>query len=77
LHLQKKLEIEQKILSANDPDLVVSYNDIAAVYHHMGDYSKSLSFWKRAVTVGACSLPENDPLLLTLRKNIELLRKKL
>jgi len=77
LHLQKKLEIEQKILSANDPGLVHTYNDIAVVYHHMGDYSEALSFWKRAVTVGECSLPENDPILLTYRKNIEILRKKL
>jgi len=43
----------------------------------MGDYSKILPFYERAVDMGQNSLPSNNPLLEKLLKNLETLKKKI
>jgi hypothetical protein len=74
---EKALEIWQKTLPANHPDLATSYNNIGLVYDNMGEYSKALSYYERALTIRQRSLPPNHPHIQTVRKSIEIVKKKL
>ena len=69
---KRALEIEEKSLPANHPDLATSYNNIGWVYYNMGEYSKALSFYERALEIRQKSLPANHPLLATSYNNIGL-----
>ncbi len=44
-YYEKSLEIREKTLPANHPDLASSYNNIGLVYKNMGEYSKALSYY--------------------------------
>jgi tetratricopeptide (TPR) repeat protein len=76
-YYEKALEIRQKTLSPNHSDLASSYNNIGTVYYNMGDYSKALSFLERALDIKQRSLPANHPSLQSVRKSIEIVKKKL
>jgi tetratricopeptide (TPR) repeat protein len=76
-YYEKALEIRQKTLPPNHPDLASSYNNIGSVYYNMGEYSKALSFFERAFDLQQRSLPANHPNLQTVRKWIEIVKKKL
>ncbi|CAF4728183.1 unnamed protein product, partial [Rotaria socialis] len=43
---EKSLEISQKTLSPDDPELATSYNNIGGVYDNMGEYSKALEYYE-------------------------------
>jgi tetratricopeptide (TPR) repeat protein len=74
---EKALEIEQKSLPPNHPDLATSYDSIGLVYYTMGDYSKAILFFERAVDIGQRSLPANHPNLQKWKKNLETVKNKL
>jgi tetratricopeptide (TPR) repeat protein len=69
-YYEKSLNIEQKTLPANHPDLATSYNNIGAVYNNMGDYSEALSYYEKALKIYQKSLPEDHPNLATSYNNI-------
>jgi len=72
---KKSLEILQKTLPENHPDLATSYNNIGGVYNKMGKYSKALSYYERALGIWQCSLPPNHPHIQDVRKSIEIVKK--
>ncbi len=43
----------------------------------MGEYSKALSYYERALDIGQHSLPANHPNLQIFRESIEIVKKKL
>jgi tetratricopeptide (TPR) repeat protein len=67
---EKALEIRQKTLPPNHPDLAQSYNNIGGVYDNMGEYSKALSFYEKALEIYQKTLPPNHPDLATSYNNI-------
>jgi tetratricopeptide (TPR) repeat protein len=67
---EKALEIEQKTLPANHPDLAESYNDIGLVYKNMGEYSKAYSYLEKALEIRQKTLPANHPDLAISYNNI-------
>jgi tetratricopeptide (TPR) repeat protein len=67
---EKALEIYQKTLPPNHPDLATSYNNIAMVYMNMGEYSKALSFFEKTHEIFEKTLPPNHPSLATSYNNI-------
>ena len=69
---EKALDIRQKTLPANHPDLATSYNNIGLVYKNMGEYSKALSFYEKALDIYQKTLPANHPSLATSYNNIGL-----
>jgi tetratricopeptide (TPR) repeat protein len=69
---EKSLEIYQKTLPPNHPDLATSYNKIGGVYEKMGEYSKALSFYEKSLEIRQKTLPPNHPLLATSYNNIGL-----
>jgi tetratricopeptide (TPR) repeat protein len=50
--------------------LATPYSNIGLVYYNMGEYSKALSFFKRAFDIQQRSLPANHPHLQSVRKSI-------
>ncbi|CAF0907974.1 unnamed protein product [Adineta steineri] len=50
-YYEKTLEIEQKILASNDPDLASSCSNIGNMYSKMKEYSKALSFYEKALGI--------------------------
>jgi hypothetical protein len=42
----------------------------------MGEYSKALSYLKRAVSILQCSLPASHPNIQRMQQNMKLLKKK-
>ncbi|CAF1580988.1 unnamed protein product, partial [Adineta steineri] len=48
-YYRQRLEIQEKTLSSNHPDLATSHSNIGLVYHQMGEYSKALSFYEKAL----------------------------
>jgi tetratricopeptide (TPR) repeat protein len=69
---EKSLEIEQKILPPDHPDLGGSYNNLGNVYVGMGEYSKALSFYEKAHEIAREILPADDPDLASSYNNIGL-----
>jgi tetratricopeptide (TPR) repeat protein len=70
-------EIWRKILPANHLHLAGSYHNIGGVYDNMGQYSKALSYLERALDIWQRSLPHNHPNLQMLKRNIEIVKRKL
>jgi tetratricopeptide (TPR) repeat protein len=76
-YYDKALEIKQKTLPANHPSLATTYNNIGSVYDNIGEYSKGLSYYERALDVLQCRVPPNHPHLKSVKKSIEIVKKKL
>ena len=55
-YYEKDLEISEKSLPPNHPDLAISYNNIGLVYDNMGEYSKALLLHEKAIG----NLPKNS-----------------
>ncbi|CAF4171589.1 unnamed protein product, partial [Adineta steineri] len=69
-YYEQGLEIDQKTLPSNHPDLAASYNNIGSVYDSMGQYSKAFSFYEKSVEIFQKTLPSNHPYLATSYGNI-------
>jgi len=67
---EKSLEIDQKTLPPNHPDLAYSYGEIGNVYSSMGEYAKALSSHEKALKIRQNSLPPNHPDLASSYNNI-------
>ncbi|CAF0790975.1 unnamed protein product [Adineta steineri] len=69
-YYEQGLEIQQKTLPSNHPDLATSYDNIGLVYGNMGEYSKALSSHEKALEIREKTLPANHPDLATSYNNI-------
>ncbi|CAF0915527.1 unnamed protein product [Adineta steineri] len=69
-YYEQGLEICQKTLPSNHPDLATSYNNIGSVYHNMGEHSKALSYYEKALEIEEKTLPSNHPSLAISYSNI-------
>jgi tetratricopeptide (TPR) repeat protein len=67
---EKSLEINEKILPPNHPNLASFYNNIGWVYQNIGDYPKALSSYEKALAIKQQSLPPNHPDLASSHNNI-------
>ncbi|CAF1218191.1 unnamed protein product [Adineta steineri] len=74
---EKALEIFQKTLPSNHPDLATSYNNIGWVYRNMKDYSKTLSYYERALNIWQCALPSTHPHIKNVKNSIEIVKKEI
>ncbi|CAF3820338.1 unnamed protein product [Rotaria sordida] len=67
---EKALDIYEKTLPPNHPDLAASYNNIGLVYDKMGEYSKTLSSYERSLEIRKIALPPNHSDLAASYLNI-------
>ncbi|CAF1233099.1 unnamed protein product [Adineta steineri] len=76
-YYEQALEIREKALPSNHPDLASSYNNIGGVYDNMGEYPKALSYYEKALEIFQKTLPSNHPSLATSYNNIGLVYDKM
>ncbi|CAF0716860.1 unnamed protein product [Adineta steineri] len=69
-YYEQALQIEQKTLPSNHPNLASSYNNIGSTYVNMGEYSKALLFFEKSLEIRQKTLPLNQPKLATSYNNI-------
>ncbi len=67
---EQALEIFQKTLPANHPDLAVSYSNIGEVYRNMSEFSKALAYCEKTLKIFQITLPANHPHLAASYSNI-------
>ncbi|CAF2180142.1 unnamed protein product [Rotaria magnacalcarata] len=60
LFYEKSLELCQRTVPEDHPDLTASYHCIALVYDSMGDYSKALEFYEKAHKIYEKAVPPNQ-----------------
>ena len=62
LECQKKaLEIREKVLDKNHPDLAALYNNLSGIYKDMGDIKKALEYQKKALEIRKKVFDKNHP----------------
>jgi tetratricopeptide (TPR) repeat protein len=69
-YYEQGLEIHQKTLPPNHPDLASCYSNIGLVYQRMGEYSKALSFYEKSLEIRQKTLLPNHPDFATSYNNI-------
>jgi tetratricopeptide (TPR) repeat protein len=69
---KKSINIYEKTLSSNHPDLATSYNNIGMLYHSIGEYSEALPYHEKALAIRQQSLTPNHSDLATSYNNIGL-----
>jgi tetratricopeptide (TPR) repeat protein len=74
---EKDLEISLKTLSPNNPELAISYNNIAGIYFKTREYTKALSYYEHANKILNSSQSPNPKYLRVVRNSIELVKTKL
>ncbi|UJR13621.1 hypothetical protein I4U23_000634 [Adineta vaga] len=74
-YYKKSLEVSQKALPSDHPDVAMSYNNIGLVYYNKGEYTKALSAHQKALAIRQKALPANHPDLAMSNNNI--VKKKL
>jgi tetratricopeptide (TPR) repeat protein len=74
---EKSLEIRQRTLPPNHPNLAISYNNIGMVYRSMGEYLKALSYYEKDLAISQQSLPSNHPDLAISYNNIGMVYDKM
>ncbi|CAF0778880.1 unnamed protein product [Adineta steineri] len=74
---EKAIEIRERTLPSNHPDLAASYHSIGSVYYNMKEYSKALSYCERALDIFQRALPPTHPHIKSVKKSIEIVKKKL
>ena len=67
---EKALEIRQKSISPDHPDLATAYTNLGLVYSDMCRYEESLSNYEKALEIGQKSLPPDHPDLGATYNNI-------
>jgi tetratricopeptide (TPR) repeat protein len=66
----KTLEIQEKCLLSNHPDLATTYSNIGLVHQDLGNYSTALLFYQNALQIREKSLPSNHSDLAITHNNI-------
>ena len=69
-YYMKVLEIREKVLPENHPDIATSYNNVGYVYGELGDHKKELEFKLKALAIQEKVLPENHPDIATSYNNV-------
>ncbi|CAF0874067.1 unnamed protein product [Adineta steineri] len=69
-YYEKALEIRQKHLPSNHPNLATLYNNIGRLYDKTEEYSKAISFHEKALEIYQKTLPSNHPSLTTSYNDI-------
>jgi len=74
-YFEKALEIQQKSLPSDHPNLALNYNNIAVIHQSMGNDTMSLSCFEKALEIQQNCLPSNHPHLVTTQNNVAILRQ--
>ena len=67
---KKALEMQQKSLPENHPDIATSLNNIGSSYDDLGKHQEALEYYKKALEMRQKSLPENHPDIASSLNNL-------
>ena len=68
--LQRVLAIREKVLGREHPDTATTYNNIAGVYVHQGDYPRAREWYQKALAIREKVLGREHPDTATTYNNI-------
>ncbi|CAF2078155.1 unnamed protein product [Rotaria magnacalcarata] len=77
LFYKRALTMKENTLPPNHPSFATCYNNIGLVFDSMGKYSKALSFYQQALDVDRKNLPATRELIVEVKRNIKLVKKKM
>ena len=60
---QRALDIREKVLGPQHPDVATTLNNLAVLYDSMGDYEKALPLYQRALEICEKVLGPNTHML--------------
>ncbi|CAF3469288.1 unnamed protein product [Rotaria sp. Silwood1] len=69
-YYERALDIREKVLSPNHPDLALCYNNIGSVYANMGKYSEALLYYEKDLKISQQSRTSIHPNLAISYHNI-------
>ena len=71
-YFEKSIEIDERILSKNNPNFSASYYNIPLVYNDMSEYSRVLEHYEKSIEIRKVAFPKDHPDLATSYNNIAL-----
>ena len=66
----KALEIRERVLPPDHPDLAQSYSGIGNIYNDLGDFQKALEFFLKAMAILERVLPAGHPEIANACSNV-------
>ncbi|CAF5122386.1 unnamed protein product [Rotaria sp. Silwood1] len=76
-YYQKGLEIREKKLPKDHPDLAVVYHNMAKLYLATRQYSMAMKNIQQAIEIAQQKLPSTHPRLLEYKETFEKIRKEM
>jgi tetratricopeptide (TPR) repeat protein len=73
---QKALDIREKVLDQDNPDLAISYHIISTIYRDLGQVEKALEYAQNAVKNYKKIFPKGHPDLNKALENLENIKHK-
>ena len=70
------LEVAEKTLGPNHPDMATSLNTLARLYHDQGQYARAEPLYKRSLMIWAKALGADDPDVARSLENLAMLYRK-
>jgi len=68
------LELYQRLLGEEHPDVASSFNNLALLYSDQGRYTDAEPLYIKALEIAERSLGVNHPNTITIRENLQFLR---
>jgi tetratricopeptide (TPR) repeat protein len=68
------LELRQRLLGEEHPDVAQSYNNLAELYSSQGRYTDAEPLLLKALEIAERSLGDNHPNTITIRESLKNLR---
>jgi tetratricopeptide (TPR) repeat protein len=75
--LEKALQIRERLLPSNHPDIALGLNKIAVLHDTQGDCAKAVALFERTLKVYELSYGPKHPSTKLIRENLALCRDKL
>lgn len=73
---KKAIDILQKAKGPDNIDVSKLLNNMAGLYYSQGDYDKAVNVYQQTLAIVASRLPDDDPIVQTVRKNISICETK-
>jgi tetratricopeptide (TPR) repeat protein len=74
---QRALEIREKLLGPQHPDVATTLNNLAELYYHTERYEEALSLLERSLKIFESKLGPANQNFKTTEQNIQVLRAKM
>ena len=62
-YILKVVEICERALPADHPDLAMAYNNVGSLYSDMDDYGRALEYQLKAIAISEKVFPGDHPVL--------------